>query len=50
MRYTQLDHVGFAVGNLDRSVEWYTFLLDEPPLVRNVWDLDMSAVWSAIPV
>jgi catechol 2,3-dioxygenase-like lactoylglutathione lyase family enzyme len=40
MRYTQLDHVGFAVGNLDRSVEWYTFLLDEPPMVRNVWDLE----------
>jgi catechol 2,3-dioxygenase-like lactoylglutathione lyase family enzyme len=38
--YTQLDHVGFAVTNLDRSVEWYTFLLGSAPVVRKVWDLE----------
>jgi catechol 2,3-dioxygenase-like lactoylglutathione lyase family enzyme len=40
VRYSQLDHVGFSVGNLDRSVEWYTFLLDEPPLLRKLWDIE----------
>jgi catechol 2,3-dioxygenase-like lactoylglutathione lyase family enzyme len=40
VRYSQLDHVGFAVSDLDRSVDWYTFLLGEPPLLRKTWDLE----------
>lgn len=40
MQCTGLDHVGFAVSNLDRSVEWYTEFLDEPPDLRKVWDVE----------
>jgi hypothetical protein len=38
--YTGLDHIGFAVSSLDRSVDWYSFLLDEPPILRKVWDVE----------
>ena len=40
MRYTALDHVGFSVSDLDRSVEWYSFLLDEKPILRKTWDVE----------
>jgi catechol 2,3-dioxygenase-like lactoylglutathione lyase family enzyme len=40
MYYTGLDHVGFAVSDLDRSVDWYTFFLDEPPILRKTWDVE----------
>ncbi len=33
-----VDHVGFTVSDLDRSIDWYSTLLDEPPLLRRVWD------------
>jgi catechol 2,3-dioxygenase-like lactoylglutathione lyase family enzyme len=38
--YSGLDHVGFAISSLDRSVEWYTFFLDEPPLLRKTWEVE----------
>ena len=38
--YTGLDHVGFAVSNLDQSVEWYSRFLDEPPVLRKTWDVE----------
>jgi catechol 2,3-dioxygenase-like lactoylglutathione lyase family enzyme len=37
--FDTLDHVGFAVSDLDRSIEFYSLLLDEPPMLRKVWDL-----------
>jgi catechol 2,3-dioxygenase-like lactoylglutathione lyase family enzyme len=40
MRYAHLDHVGFSVADLDRSVDWYTFLLEEPPILRGIWDVE----------
>lgn len=40
MRYSRLDHVGFSVANIERSVEWYTFLLQEAPVLRGVWDVE----------
>jgi catechol 2,3-dioxygenase-like lactoylglutathione lyase family enzyme len=40
MRYSGLDHFGFAVGNLDRSVAWYTRFFGEPPKLRKVWDIE----------
>jgi catechol 2,3-dioxygenase-like lactoylglutathione lyase family enzyme len=40
MYYRGLDHVGFTVSDLDRSIEWYTFFFDEPPLLRKVWDVE----------
>lgn len=40
MQFRGLDHVGFSVGNLDRSIEWYTEFLDEGPMLRKVWDVE----------
>ena len=40
MSLTGLDHIGFAVTDLDRSAEWYTFFLGEPPTLRDVWDVE----------
>jgi catechol 2,3-dioxygenase-like lactoylglutathione lyase family enzyme len=37
--YPSVDHVGFAVSNLDRSVEWYTRFLGEEPFLRKVWEV-----------
>ncbi len=37
MKYSGLDHVGFSVRSLDRAVEWYTFLLGSPPVLRKTW-------------
>lgn len=34
-----LDHVGFSVGDLDRSVAFYTRLLGAGPTLRRVWDV-----------
>lgn len=38
MRYTALDHVGFAVSSLERSIPFYNFLLGEEPVLRKIWD------------
>jgi catechol 2,3-dioxygenase-like lactoylglutathione lyase family enzyme len=43
MRYTALDHVGFAVSELDRSIAFYTLLLGEEPILRKVWDVEYVA-------
>jgi catechol 2,3-dioxygenase-like lactoylglutathione lyase family enzyme len=40
MAYTALDHVGFAVSSLDRSVSFYSLLLGEEPLLRKTWDAE----------
>lgn len=40
MRYTGLDHVGFTVSSLDRSIAFYTQLLEAEPLLRKVWDVE----------
>jgi catechol 2,3-dioxygenase-like lactoylglutathione lyase family enzyme len=35
-----LDHVGFTVGNLDRSIAFYTRLLEAEPVLRKTWDVE----------
>jgi catechol 2,3-dioxygenase-like lactoylglutathione lyase family enzyme len=40
VRFSRFDHVGFSVANLDRSVEWYTFLFEEPPMLRKLYDVE----------
>jgi catechol 2,3-dioxygenase-like lactoylglutathione lyase family enzyme len=40
VHYSGLDHIGFAVGNLDRATDWYTRFLGEPPVMRKVWDIE----------
>ena len=37
------DHVGYTVSNLDRSVEFWSFLLDREPTVRKTWDVPYLA-------
>ncbi len=39
MIYPNLDHIGFAISDLDRSQEWYTRLLGEGPVLRKVWEV-----------
>lgn len=34
MTFAALDHIGFAVADLDRSSEWYGRLLGDEPVVR----------------
>jgi catechol 2,3-dioxygenase-like lactoylglutathione lyase family enzyme len=38
-RFGALDHVGFSVSSLDRSIPFYTALLAEEPLLRKRWDV-----------
>jgi catechol 2,3-dioxygenase-like lactoylglutathione lyase family enzyme len=40
MHYKGLDHVGFTVSDLDRSIPFYTFLLGEQPVGRLMWEPD----------
>lgn len=40
MTFRALDHVGFAVSDLDRSVVWYTTFLQAPPTLRKRWDVE----------
>jgi catechol 2,3-dioxygenase-like lactoylglutathione lyase family enzyme len=40
VHYSGLDHIGFAVGNLDRATDWYTRFFGEPPVMRKVWDVE----------
>ncbi len=37
MRYRSLDHVGFTVASLERSIPFYTMLLGEEPVARLAW-------------
>jgi len=34
MRFTGLDHVGFTVSEIERSVSWYAEFLGEQPLSK----------------
>jgi catechol 2,3-dioxygenase-like lactoylglutathione lyase family enzyme len=38
--FTGVDHVGFTVVDLDRSIEWYTRFLEQEPILRKVWDVE----------
>ena len=38
-RFRALDHVGYAVANLDRSIAFYGTLLGAPLLMRKTWDV-----------
>ena len=49
MGFSGLDHVGFAVSSLDRSVEWYSKFLEAPPVLRKVWDVEYIARMLRIP-
>ena len=37
MHYRGLDHIGFTVTSLDRSIPFYTLLLGEEPVARLAW-------------
>jgi catechol 2,3-dioxygenase-like lactoylglutathione lyase family enzyme len=38
------DHVGYTVSDLDRSVEFWSFLLEREPSARKTWDVPYLAV------
>ena len=38
LHYRRLDHVGFTVSSLERSIPFYTFLLGNEPVFRASWD------------
>ena len=38
MHYSGLDHVGFTVSSLERSIPFYTLLLGEEPFLRLLWE------------
>jgi catechol 2,3-dioxygenase-like lactoylglutathione lyase family enzyme len=47
---TRIDHVGFTVADLDRSVAWYRRFLDAEPLaVTKGWDAPYSAEMIGYP-
>jgi catechol 2,3-dioxygenase-like lactoylglutathione lyase family enzyme len=39
-RFSGLDHIGFTVSDLDRSVAWYSTFLGAPPFLRDTWDIE----------
>jgi catechol 2,3-dioxygenase-like lactoylglutathione lyase family enzyme len=38
MPFARVDHIGFTVSDMDRSCEFYSYLLDEEPTLRISWD------------
>lgn len=40
MTLIRIDHVGFAVADLDRAVAFYTTFLGAGPTLRRVWEID----------
>ena len=38
--FRALDHIGFTVSSLDRSIPFYTVLLGEEPFLRKLWDVE----------
>jgi catechol 2,3-dioxygenase-like lactoylglutathione lyase family enzyme len=36
---TGLDHVGYTISDLDRSVTFYGLLLEREPYARKTWDV-----------
>ncbi len=38
-RFRALDHIGYAVADLDRSIAFYETLLGSPLLLRKTWDV-----------
>lgn len=49
MQFTKFDHVGFTVADLDRSEEWYTYFLGDPPLLRDLWDVEYVGTMLGYP-
>jgi lactoylglutathione lyase len=39
MNFSAVDHIGFAVSDVDRSSDFYTLLLGEEPFLRKVWEV-----------
>jgi catechol 2,3-dioxygenase-like lactoylglutathione lyase family enzyme len=39
MSFVGVDHVGFTVSDLDRSIAFYELLLERPPVARKRWDV-----------
>jgi catechol 2,3-dioxygenase-like lactoylglutathione lyase family enzyme len=46
---TKLDHVGYAVSDLDRSVSFYSHLLEREPRLRKTWNVEYLATAQGYP-
>jgi len=44
-----LDHVGFTVSDLDRSIDFYSFLLEREPIARKTWRVEYLAEIQGYP-
>jgi catechol 2,3-dioxygenase-like lactoylglutathione lyase family enzyme len=40
VRFAGLDHIGYTVSSLDRSIPFYTALLGDEPFLRKTWDVE----------
>jgi len=40
MNFTAVNHIGFAVADLERSVRFYSGLFDEPPYFDEIYDVE----------
>jgi catechol 2,3-dioxygenase-like lactoylglutathione lyase family enzyme len=41
--FTHVDHIGYTVSDLDRSIDFYSFLLGREPTARRTWDVEYLA-------
>jgi catechol 2,3-dioxygenase-like lactoylglutathione lyase family enzyme len=37
--FPALDHIGFSVSDLDRSIDFYRLLLEREPILRKTWEV-----------
>jgi catechol 2,3-dioxygenase-like lactoylglutathione lyase family enzyme len=42
VNYTGVDHISYSVTDLDRSIAFYTVLLNEEPFLRKSWDQEYA--------
>jgi catechol 2,3-dioxygenase-like lactoylglutathione lyase family enzyme len=47
--FRALDHVGFSVASLDRSIPFYSALLGAEPMLRDRWDIEYVGVVVGYP-
>lgn len=40
--FERVDHIGYTVADLDRSVQFYSFLLQAEPVARKKWNVEYT--------
>jgi catechol 2,3-dioxygenase-like lactoylglutathione lyase family enzyme len=49
MNYDKVDHISYSVSDLDRSIDFYTLLLNEKPFLRKLWDQEYASPLCGYP-